>query len=592
MEAKENCEEKEDFQCSLGKNVQLVGRNGLVFPASKLRMILERAIMEQLIYKVKQPRTNQRCLMESGLQNHHGGKCQNSKYSSLVRLDENFVRCCLDLMEVKASDPLSIICRTSPYNIPVGIGSSKLEFLLSSFKPHRRRSRSTSDLGNFVFESALGAGQENLIIGPVGQWAIDRMIGNNKISSPWRSPFVRHLGAVDSNSSLGGEFFGLHDMKCSESIKSHSLQSVSSPKKQISETIGRGREKYGPNRSNKMTISCTSSSSTSSYQSMPSTGSTASVGLLHCKWESGLPHFMFSLDEQGEVYVANPYQVESLNNKGLDYVYLFHLRKDGKRNRGSSVSDASNLVGRMGVSNSLTVSSNNSKVAETEFVLFGVDEDHPEELRSAVNAPKSKKLAKKGVDAFRFNHSSKQKSTHLFGYASPKPKHLFHVSHMDVLGNLDEIGKENLADGHLPPNLELAAILVKDHSIDNSEKEAIGGWGLKFLQKAADKYPNRAQKSSGSFQDGCLGNGIESVKSLNVLVPAGVHGGPRTRTAGPSSLIERWRSGGCCDCGGWDVGCPLTVLHDQPSNTENFGESEAQENCKSFDLFMEMQVIV
>ncbi|XP_027350029.1 uncharacterized protein LOC113861426 [Abrus precatorius] len=46
-----------------------------------------------------------------------------------------------------------------------------------------------------------------------------------------------------------------------------------------------------------------------------------------------------------------------------------------------------------------------------------------------------------------------------------------------------------------------------------------------------------------------------------VILPGGVHSSP---TAGePSPLIHRWKLGGLCDCGGWDVGCKLLVLSNQ-----------------------------
>ncbi|CAL9094119.1 unnamed protein product [Musa acuminata var. zebrina] len=43
-----------------------------------------------------------------------------------------------------------------------------------------------------------------------------------------------------------------------------------------------------------------------------------------------------------------------------------------------------------------------------------------------------------------------------------------------------------------------------------------------------------------------------------IVLPGGTHGS--STDAKPPSLIERWRSGGACDCGGWDEGCRLTVL--------------------------------
>ncbi|KAL1361816.1 hypothetical protein HN51_010137 [Arachis hypogaea] len=46
-----------------------------------------------------------------------------------------------------------------------------------------------------------------------------------------------------------------------------------------------------------------------------------------------------------------------------------------------------------------------------------------------------------------------------------------------------------------------------------------------------------------------------------VLLPSGVHSLPSK--GGPSSLIERWRSGGSCDCGGWDLACQLKILSNE-----------------------------
>ncbi|GER54397.1 hypothetical protein STAS_31974 [Striga asiatica] len=49
-------------------------------------------------------------------------------------------------------------------------------------------------------------------------------------------------------------------------------------------------------------------------------------------------------------------------------------------------------------------------------------------------------------------------------------------------------------------------------------------------------------------------------RGVVVILPGGVHGLPIKGTF--SSLISRWRFGGSCDCGGWDVGCKLRVLVD------------------------------
>nr|CAD1836122.1 unnamed protein product [Ananas comosus var. bracteatus] len=81
-------------------------------------------------------------------------------------------------------------------------------------------------------------------------------------------------------------------------------------------------------------------------------------------------------------------------------------------------------------------------------------------------------------------------------------------------------------------------------------------------------------------------NRRRSSRCVNVVIPSGVHGGPVTSGGGPSSLTERWKSGGLCDCGGWDVGCPITVLTDSTMVSETSPHKESQE-CNSIDLFME-----
>ncbi|KAK9065837.1 hypothetical protein SSX86_015238 [Deinandra increscens subsp. villosa] len=67
--------------------------------------------------------------------------------------------------------------------------------------------------------------------------------------------------------------------------------------------------------------------------------------------------------------------------------------------------------------------------------------------------------------------------------------------------------------------------------------------------------------------------------SMTVILPGGHHSVPRKGE--PSPLIERWRSGGRCDCDGWDVGCRLRTL---ANNTQSSRRSHPPE---SFDLFLQ-----
>ncbi|KAI7754333.1 hypothetical protein M8C21_009075 [Ambrosia artemisiifolia] len=59
---------------------------------------------------------------------------------------------------------------------------------------------------------------------------------------------------------------------------------------------------------------------------------------------------------------------------------------------------------------------------------------------------------------------------------------------------------------------------------------------------------------------------IGSCKSMIVVLPDGVHSWPNSGS--PSPLLNRWRSGGACDCGGWDIGCQFHILSHQNEITK------------------------
>ncbi|KAK1695775.1 hypothetical protein QYE76_012472 [Lolium multiflorum] len=48
--------------------------------------------------------------------------------------------------------------------------------------------------------------------------------------------------------------------------------------------------------------------------------------------------------------------------------------------------------------------------------------------------------------------------------------------------------------------------------------------------------------------------------TVKVVTTGGAHGLPRDDDTSPSPLLNRLKSGGQCDCGGWDMSCPIVVL--------------------------------
>ncbi|XP_010522461.1 PREDICTED: uncharacterized protein LOC104801070 isoform X3 [Tarenaya hassleriana] len=259
--------------------------------------------------------------------------------------------------------------------------------------------------------------------------------------------------------------------------------------------------------------------------------------------ENGFPRFVFSLDDRKPILVASLSNSEAgFDSDDLEYTYLIHLRKGNGHEW--------HLVGKIKVSTLFSVSSSsNSRIMEREFVLFS----HCGDLQMQCHdARKAKGLPEKVVDAFRNTWASRQKSISTFSRASSIPEFCSRETSQEPNYDLEHA---NLLENDLPPNLESSAIVVKEQI-----QEETGGWGMKFFKKTS--LPST---------------------SMDVIIPSGIHGGPRKKNGGggPSSLIKRWRSGGVCDCGGWDMGCPLTVLKGQPRRDQSEGQ------CNLFEFFTE-----
>ncbi|GMH28976.1 hypothetical protein Nepgr_030819 [Nepenthes gracilis] len=143
-----------------------------------------------------------------------------------------------------------------------------------------------------------------------------------------------------------------------------------------------------------------------------------------------------------------------------------------------------------------------------------------------------------------------------------------------VLYGVDQ-NSTNDATSELTLSRELAAIVVKmpmkrsRHDCEKFEKDG----NLK------DEF------SEPIWEDGCSGNlGEADISgSFVVILPSGTHGLPNEGQ--PSSLIDRWRFRGSCDCGGWDIGCKLEVLKNQGGDNENprpARDSPLEDHCHLF----------
>ncbi|XP_010521905.1 PREDICTED: uncharacterized protein LOC104800710 [Tarenaya hassleriana] len=98
------------------------------------------------------------------------------------------------------------------------------------------------------------------------------------------------------------------------------------------------------------------------------------------------------------------------------------------------------------------------------------------------------------------------------------------------------------------------------------------------------KIPTAVDRNSSNdlCQDQTLG---ETQRSTTVILPSGIHSLPHR--GGPSSLIQRWKSGGACDCGGWDMGCNLRILTSQNQPSKPSCSSEPPSTSDGFKLFFQ-----
>ncbi|XP_031397309.1 uncharacterized protein LOC116208172 isoform X2 [Punica granatum] len=117
--------------------------------------------------------------------------------------------------------------------------------------------------------------------------------------------------------------------------------------------------------------------------------------------------------------------------------------------------------------------------------------------------------------------------------------------------------------------------------------------------RQADKQPanSNPNKELAAIVFKISANENSDPNSVTVILPGGVHGVPDKGE--PSPLIDRWKSGGSCDCGGWDVGCTLHMLSNQnicrknanklkncstSDHLELFAQGEAQSSRPKFSL--------
>ncbi|KAI8560772.1 hypothetical protein RHMOL_Rhmol04G0281900 [Rhododendron molle] len=569
---------EEDSAESMSKDKELADESSLA-----KRTVKRANPKDLLLLHSKQSKSGESCIQKSFSRRIHGLDTRIPKH--IICLDEKYLRRCLQSIYVTAS-------KAGSYNSHDNLCSSKKGVFSDGSSI---RTTYASSLADFLTECPL-----------------DCRMGNESrtIKNILDSPLFPQSGDMDGDINFG--IAKLVDAKKSlgySFMSSTSLLSASSEQKLENKMVVLGKNSYGSEPVNNRLVSVsstistipdqTSSVSEGTIQGMlqctwkagfPHTSSVSEgtfQGMLQCTWKAGFPHYVFSVDDQKELYVANLDKAESPYDKVLDYVYFFHSVSGGKKEHEIRVNE-SDLVGKMKVSTKFSLCPNNSEMVETEFVLFGCEESSLGEVQTSSQYPKkrNKGLSKKMVEAFKPSHSSRERTSSNYVGVSGMHENFSGKLFPNTNANPNSCGTSNLLGNHFAPYLELAAIIAKDHIRSGCKGTKIGGWGLNFLKKVETSKAVTSLEASPSTC--CLRSSGDCSTSMDVLVPAGFHGGPRNRNGGPSSLTERWRSGGLCDCGGWDIGCPLTVLDTRQSIKDvSSPQVDTKGDKKSLDLFIQ-----
>lgn len=116
--------------------------------------------------------------------------------------------------------------------------------------------------------------------------------------------------------------------------------------------------------------------------------------------------------------------------------------------------------------------------------------------------------------------------------------------------HVSECGHNLWAPADLHPNLEIAAIIIQ---VPFEKRESLKG--KRGDQKSDQPLSDLHYLPGNEKRTNCL-----IPAKVNVVTSSGNHSLPTTESPGPSRLLDRWKLGGGCDCGGWDMGCPLVVF--------------------------------
>lgn len=293
-------------------------------------------------------------------------------------------------------------------------------------------------------------------------------------------------------------------------------------------------------------------------------------GLLKLEQKQGLPLFEFSLNSPEDVIVARTWKADNAFN----WVYTFHSFDGRKRSNASGwgsndCNRECSMVGQMQVSCYICSELRDAGVFDnsmvTEFVLYDIAH-----ARQSVSA---QELLKGSSDA------TPPKGTNQGIIEGSNESDLVKFKEQSKIAFSNKSNPYPWASGDLHPNLEIAAFVIE---VPFEKRESLKYKGNKISDKMHSNLLNLSMVEHRR-KDRLESKFSEKVK---VVIPTGNHGLPSAESQGPSSLLDRWRLGGGCDCGGWDMACPLTVFSNP--NIHCAEDRPLLDNQLPFELFVKV----
>ncbi|XP_072983906.1 uncharacterized protein [Typha latifolia] len=293
--------------------------------------------------------------------------------------------------------------------------------------------------------------------------------------------------------------------------------------------------------------------------------------ILKVEGKKGIQSFKFSMKDAEDILSAKAWKTENASK----WVYTFHKKRINSIGRGTKdkYRHSPPVVGQMQLScnPSSDVRENGTldKFIEAEFILY--------DIAQARRSSAAEERTRCSLDFIQHGVAeSLVAQGHLERENSMERQH--HIRHSLSTWDSNASTCYPWSQEDLHPQLEIAAVVIQ---IPLNKKDS-----SKYIKEQANskESPNLSTVTSVNQEREPIATFLYH-DTVKVVIPSGTHGSPSCDVIGPLPLLDRWRFGGGCDCGGWDMACPVVVL-DNPCG-DDCVDYLMMENKKELVLFVQ-----